>query len=303
MKIAIDGLGKMGMQIAHRWALANNTVIAHNRSPEKIDYAKEQFGAVPAYKKEDVVSNFQGEQVILWIMIPAESVEDELREWIPILSPGDIIVDGGNSDFRNTKKHYEITKAAGIELLDVGTSGGVLGMEHGFSMMVGGDEAAYKIIEPALEPLSTPEGGYQYFGPTGSGHFVKMVHNAIEYGIMESYAEGYRVLREGPYANLDLAAAANVWQHGSIIASDLNGLNVQIMKENPELTGIVGYVAENGEATWTLEVAKEKSIEMPSISAALDVRLESQKGTVSYTTKLLAAMRNKFGGHDLNKNG
>ncbi len=303
MKIAIDGLGKMGMQIANRLALGKHEVIAHNRSPEKVDVAKQQFGALPAYTKEDVVKLFNGEKIILWIMIQADSVDVELAEWLKLLKPGDIIIDGGNSDFRNTKKHAELTKAASIELIDIGTSGGVLGMAHGFSMMVGGDETAFKTIEPFLPSLASPEGGYQYFGPSGSGHFVKMVHNAIEYGIMESLAEGYRVLKEGPYDNLNLADAADIWQHGSIIKSDLNALTAEVMHENPELDGIVGYVAENGEARWTLEVAKEKNITAPSIQAALDVRIRSQNGQIDYTTKLLAAMRNKFGGHDLNKNG
>jgi len=301
MKIAIDGLGKMGMQIANRLAVAKNEVIAHNRSPEKVDIAKQQFGAVPAYSKQEVVSNFNGEQVILWIMIPAESVDSELSEWLKLLKAGDIIIDGGNSDFRDTKRHYEQAKQSGVKFIDIGTSGGILGMIHGFSMMIGGDETAFKTIEPALQALISPEGGYHYFGPSGSGHFVKMVHNAIEYGVMESLAEGYRILKEGPYDNIDLAAAANVWQHGSIIASDLNALTEQVMKENPELKGIDGYVAESGEARWTLEVAKQQNIAMPSILASFNVRLASQNGEINYSTKLLAAMRNKFGGHDLNK--
>jgi 6-phosphogluconate dehydrogenase len=168
-------------------------------------------------------------------------------------------------------------------------------------MMVGGNEQGYQALEPALISLAKPHGGYHYFGPAGAGHYVKMVHNAIEYGVMESYAEGYRMLKEGAYDNLDLAAAANVWQRGSIISSDLNGLTLEALHENPELSGIDGYVAESGEARWTLEYAKEKGIPLPSIQASYDVRLASQKGDVSFATKLLAAMRNKFGGHALNK--
>jgi 6-phosphogluconate dehydrogenase len=168
-------------------------------------------------------------------------------------------------------------------------------------MMVGGNEQGYQTLEPALVSLAKPHGGYHYFGPAGAGHYVKMVHNAIEYGIMESYAEGYRMLKEGAYDNLDLAAAANVWQRGSIISSGLNALTLEALHENPELTGIDGYVAESGEARWTLEYAKEKGIPLPSIQASFDVRLASQTGETSFATKLLAAMRNKFGGHQLNK--
>ena len=168
--------------------------------------------------------------------------------------------------------------------------------------MVGADnQQAYAFIEPALKSLAAPEGGYAYFGPSGSGHFVKMIHNAIEYGMMESLAEGYRILKEGPYNNLDLAAAGEVWQHHSVITSWLNELCRDSLKENPNLDGIDGYVAENGEARWTLETADSLNIPMPAIQTALDVRVASQKGEVSFATKMLSAMRNKFGGHAFNK--
>lgn len=300
MKIAIDGLGKMGMQIAQRLVEEHHDVIAHNRSPEKVDEAK-AFGAVPAYTKQDTISQFTNEQMVLWVMIPAEALQAELEEWISLMKPGDIIIDGGNSDFRQTKQHYDLVKGKGIELVDVGTSGGILGLANGFSMMAGGDEQAFKTIEPILVSLAKPNGGYHYFGPSGSGHYVKMVHNAIEYGMMESLAEGYRILKEGPYDQLDLAAAGDVWQKSSVIESRLNELSAAALRENPTLEGIDGYVAESGEARWTLEVAKEKNVPMPAIQDAFDVRIASQNGSTSFATKLLAAMRNKFGGHSLNK--
>jgi 6-phosphogluconate dehydrogenase len=300
MKIAIAGLGRMGMQIAQKLAEAQHDVIAHNRTNSKIDDAV-KFGAKAAYEKADVAAAFGNEQVVLWIMVPADVVESELNEWLDILPERSIIIDGGNTDFRHTRRHSELVASRGSVLLDIGTSGGVWGYKNGFSMMVGGDQAAFKIVEPALVTLSAPNGAYDFFGPSGSGHYVKMVHNAIEYGMMESLAEGYRMLKEGPYDSIDLAAAGEVWQHGSVVTSWLNELTRDALRENPSLEGIEGYVAESGEARWTLEVAQEKGIPLPAIQTSFDVRLASQKGEVSFATKLLAAMRNKFGGHTLNK--
>ncbi len=298
-KIAIAGLGRMGMQIAQKLAGTKHTVIAQNRSTDKVDQAV-GFGAVGAYTKEDVVHEFGGEQVILWLMIPADIVESELNSWLELVPEGSIIIDGGNTDYRLTQKHAQSVADRGSVLLDVGTSGGIHGLKDGFCMMVGGDRTAYEQIEPFLQFLSLPHGGYQHFGPSGSGHYVKMVHNAIEYGMMESLAEGYRMLKEGPYEGLDLGAAGELWQHGSIVVSGLNKLSAEALQENPELEGIDGYVAESGEARWTLETAKSQGIELPSIQAAYDVRLESQRGRTNYATRLLAAMRNKFGGHAIN---
>jgi 6-phosphogluconate dehydrogenase len=299
MKIAISGLGRMGAQIARKLAENGHEVLANNRSPEPIEEAV-KHGAAAAPRKEDVAEAFAGQQAIVWIMLPADILEPELDKWLEILPKGSIFIDGGNSDFRGDEKRAEKVKAAGSLLVDVGTSGGVWGYDNGFSMMAGGEEAAFKAIEPVLKTLSQPKGGYKYFGESGSGHFVKMVHNAIEYGMMESLAEGYRILKEGPYKNLDLAAAAQVWQQSSVVTSWLNELAAEALKENPEMSGIEGVVAETGEARWTLEVAQEMNIPMQSIQAAFDVRLQSQKGQINFATKLLAAMRNKFGGHDIN---
>ena len=300
MKIAIAGLGRMGMQIARKLAEDGHEVIAHNRSKEPVDEAA-GFGANKAYQKQDVVKVFEGEQLVLWIMIPANVVDGELDEWLKLVPKNSIIIDGGNSDYRLTRKRSEKIKAAGSVMLDSGTSGGVWGYKNGFSMMVGGDAKAFEKVKPAFETLAKPRGAYQHFGPSGSGHYVKMVHNAIEYGMMESLAEGYRMLKEGPYKDLDLAAAGEVWKHGSVVQSWLNDLSQEALSENPELEGIDGFVAESGEARWTLETAKDLGIPLPSIQASFVVRLASQKGETNFATKLLAAMRNKFGGHELNK--
>ena len=299
MKIAISGLGRMGGQIAQKLAEDGHEVIAHNRSKEPIEEAV-GHGAKAAYSEVAVVDAFRNGQLVLWIMLPAEIIDQKIDEWLKLVPKGSIIIDGGNSDYRLTQKRSERVKLAGSVLLDVGTSGGVWGYKNGFSMMAGGDEPAFKKIEPILQTLAAPSGGFQYFGPSGSGHFVKMVHNAIEYGMMESLAEGYRMLKEGPYQNLDLAAAGDVWQHRSVITSWLNELCRDALKENPELEGIEGVVAESGEARWTLETAKDLSLPMPAIQTSFNVRLASQKGEVNFATKLLAAMRNKFGGHAIN---
>jgi|TARA_B100001245_G_scaffold14739_1_gene9911 6-phosphogluconate dehydrogenase len=299
MNIAISGLGRMGGQIARKLHDDGHMVIAHNRSTDKVDEAK-AYGATPAYSEQEVIQAFGGEQVIVWIMLPANVIDKKLDEWLEILPTGSIIIDGGNSDYRGDKARYERAKAKDVTLLDIGTSGGVWGLENGFSMMIGGDQAAYDTVVPVLDTLAQPRGGHHYFGQPGSGHFVKMVHNAIEYGMMQSLAEGYRVLREGPYKDLDLAAAGDVWQQSSVVTSWLNDLTRQALHENPTMDGISGVVAESGEARWTLETAKELDIPMPAIQAAFDVRLASQDGQTDFSTKLLAAMRAKFGGHDLN---
>lgn len=300
MKIAIHGLGRMGMQIAQKIAESDHQVIAHNRSTDKIDSAA-SFGALAAYTKEDVLGAFDGERPVLWLMLPAEIVDEQVNEWLELLPPNSLLIDGGNSDYRLTKALAARLQESGHQFVDIGVSGGVWGYQNGFSMMCGGDnKEAFDTLTPILDVLSSPEGAYNYFGPAGSGHFVKMTHNAIEYGMMQSLAEGYRILKEGPYENLDLAAAGEVWQHHSVVTSWLNELTRDALRENPELTGIDGYVHESGEARWTLETAKEMNIPMPSIQAAFDVRLASQQGETNFATKLLAAMRNKFGGHNLN---
>src|SRR6266567_2528035 len=250
MKIAIHGLGRMGMQIAEKLVTDGHEVIAHNRSPEPIEQAK-GFGATGAATKQEVLDAFGNERVVLWLMLPAEVVESELNAWLDIAPQGSLFIDGGNTDFRHTKEHAELVSQRGSALVDVGTSGGVWGNQNGFCMMAGSNDAtAFKAIEPALQSLAKPAGAYHYFGTSGSGHFVKMTHNAIEYGMMESLAEGYHFLKEGPYADLDLAAAGDVWQHHSLITSWLNELSRDALRENPSLDGIDGFVAESGEARW-----------------------------------------------------
>lgn len=303
MKIAIHGLGRMGMQIARKLAEAGHEVIAHNRSAEPIEEAV-GYGATAAYSKDDVVAAFAGEQAIVWVMLPSEITDDEVAEWTALLPTNSIIINGGNSDFRSTQSLNKVVSAANMDFIDIGVSGGVWGYEQGFPMMVGADNKdAVVVLAPALDTLSKPGGAWAHFGPSGAGHYVKMIHNAIEYGMMQSLAEGYRLLREGPYKDIDLSVAGDVWEHHSVITSWLNDLTRQAIAENPNLDGISGYVAESGEARWALELAKSLGIELPAIQASFDVRLASQRGGVNFATKLLAAQRNKFGGHNLNSEG
>ncbi len=301
MKIAIHGLGRMGSQIAQKLSENNEiNVIAHNRSKEPID-AVVKYGAIAAYTKEDLIKEFGNQRVVLWLMLPSEIVDDQLKEWLKILPKGSLIIDGGNSDFRKTQQRNQMLQSQGHSFIDIGVSGGVWGYKNGFSMMCGSDKTEdYDSLKNILITLASPNGDFDLYGPSGSGHFVKMVHNAIEYGIMESLAEGYRLIKEGPIKNIDLVKVSRVWQHGSVVTSWLNELTGLALAENPNLEGINGDVAQSGEALWSLEVAKELQIPMPAIDESFKVRIESQKGSTNFSTKLLSAMRNKFGGHKLN---
>lgn len=300
MKIAVVGLGKMGAQIAKRLIEYKHEVIAVDPNPDAVQAAA-AFGAIAATDRADAVAKFGGDQPVVWLMIPSQFVTSEVGEWLNVLPAGSLLIDGGNTDYRETQKHAELTAAKGVTLVDVGVSGGILGTANGFSMMVGGNQQSYDQLKPILDALAEPRGGHAFFGEASAGHFVKMVHNAIEYGMMESLAEGYRILHEGPIKNINLAEVGRVWQQSSVIESTLNGLAADIMAEDQSLSSASGYVAENGEARWTLEAAKECGVELPAIQAALEVRVNSENGQTNYATKLLAELRNKFGGHKLNQ--
>lgn len=303
MKIAIHGLGRMGMQIARKLTEAGHDVYAHNRSPESIEKAV-SYGCKPALTKQDVIAAFNGEPVVVWVMLPADVSAVEIITWSTLLASGSIIVNGANADFRTTIQLNKTVTAAGQTLVDVGVSGGIWGYERGFPLMVGcDDESTVHLLASVFDDLSNPGGAWGHFGPSGTGNYVKMVHNAIEYGMMQSLAEGYRMLHESPFGLLDMAKAGDIWQHHSVIESWLNDLTRQAVTEDPDLKNVHGYVAESGEAKWMLETAKERDIQLPAIQAAFDVRLASQQGHINFATKIVAAQRNKFGGHNLNGEG
>lgn len=300
MKLGLIGLGKMGLQITTRLINDGHEVVVMDLATAAVESAVAQ-GATAADTREDLVEQLEGaETLVVWLMIPSGFVEAEIEAWTRLLPAGSIIVDGGNSDFRQTMKRASAARTRGLELVDVGTSGGILGIKDGFSMMVGGSDAAVAVVTPVMVSLAQVN-GWAHFGPTGTGHYIKMIHNGIEYSVMEAYAEGYRLLKDGPAKDIDLARVAAVWQHGSIIASGLNGLVAEVLSANPDLTGVSGYVAENGEADWTLETATAADIAMPALQVAIDVRAATHEGAVHFGTKLLAALRNAFGGHPVNK--
>jgi 6-phosphogluconate dehydrogenase len=299
MKLGFIGLGKMGQQMVSRLLDANHEVVVTDLNRSFVELSV-KLGAIEAADRTDLISQLDGQKIV-WLMIPSQFVQAEVDALVEVMPEGSIIIDGGNSNYLESMKRAQQAKAKGIHFIDVGTSGGILGLEYGFSMMVGGDPEAFSVIQPLIESLAQPE-GWGHFGPAGSGHFVKMVHNGIEYGMMEAYAEGYRILKEGhDFGEIDLAKVGEVWEHGSIIASNLNALTAKVLRTNPELTGIDGVVAQSGEAKWTLEAAAAKGIEAPVIQTSLDVRTASENGQVNFATKLLAAMRNAFGGHEINK--
>lgn len=300
MKIGFVGLGKMGYQIVVKLLHAGNEVVAFDVNQEAIDRMA-KAGAVAAESRADLVAKL-GANPIVWLMIPSDFVKSEIEQFREILPEGAVIIDGGNTNYEGTMYHAGLLSEKNIDLVDIGTSGGVMGLENGFCLMVGGSKENFERISPALDALVSPQGSYSYMGPTGYGHYVKMIHNGIEYGVMQALAEGYHLLKQGPLEGVPLPAVAEVWQHGSIIESTLNKLVAEIMQENPMLDGIDGYVADSGEGRWTLDAAHKKNIPMPTLEDALRVRVESQQGNVSYATQLLAAMRNKFGGHAINKN-
>ena len=298
MNMIVAGLGRMGMQIARKLAEDGHNVIGYNPSAAAIEEA-EQYGVRGAHSPAEAVKLAgTDERVIVWLMVPSGVIDEAIDEWSTLLPAGSLLIDGGNSDYRGDEARAERVRHAGHELMDIGTSGGVWGYQRGFCMMVGGEQASYDELAPLLDTLAAPSGTHAHFGANGAGHYVKMVHNAIEYGMMQSLAEGYRMLKDGPIAHLDLAKAGETWQHSSVITSWLNELSAEAVAESPELEAFPGVVAESGEARWTLETAKDLGIELPAIQAAFDVRLASQAGKTDFSTKLLAAMRHRFGGHD-----
>jgi 6-phosphogluconate dehydrogenase len=299
MRIGFVGLGKMGSQIISKLLAAGHEVIAYDLNESAVDAAV-QAGAIAASNPKDLVEKLGHDTPILWIMIPAQFMEGEVEEYMELLPRGSTLIDGGNSHYEDSIRRAGLCAEQGIVYLDIGTSGGILGYANGFSLMVGGHIMGFKLIEPLLKVLSQPSGGYVYAGPSGYGHYTKMIHNGIEYAVMQAYAEGYDLMKYGPMHDINLAAIANVWQHGSIIQSTLNGLIGQILTQNPELEGIDGVVASSGEGEWTKETADKANVGVPALDAALKVRDASQLGEVIFATKLLAAMRTAFGGHDIN---
>jgi 6-phosphogluconate dehydrogenase len=300
MKLGMVGLGKMGANMTERLVKGGHQVVGFARTKSVVDGVVAQ-GAIGAYSLNELVQKLEAPRVI-WLMIPSGAPVDQTLEQLhPLLAPGDLVVDGGNSYYRDTLRRSALMTGWGFRYVDVGTSGGIWGLAEGYSMMVGGDPADVERIRPVLETLApAPDKGWGHMGAVGSGHFVKMVHNGIEYGMMQAYAEGFAILQGKTDFALDLHQVAEVWRYGSVVRSWLLELTESALAENPTLKGIEPWVADSGEGRWTVTEALDLNIPAPVITLALEQRLRSRE-TDPFTEKLLAMMRNKFGGHDVKR--
>ncbi|NLE77056.1 MAG: decarboxylating 6-phosphogluconate dehydrogenase [Chloroflexi bacterium] len=297
MEIAIVGLGKMGGNMARRLAQGGHRVVGYNRSPEVTQALAAETGLQATFSLAEVAQALTPPRVV-WVMVPAGNPTEQMVQALAdLLSPGDTIVDGGNSNYRETMRRAAEVTARGLHFVDVGTSGGVWGLSEGYSLMVGGEAQAVERLRTALETLApAPDRGWGHVGPSGAGHFVKMVHNGIEYGLMQAYAEGFEILRAKQELELDLHQVAEIWRVGSVVRSWLLDLTANALAEDPELSDIKGWVADSGEGRWTVFEAIDLDVPAPVITLALQARFVSRQEE-SYASKLLAAMRNQFGGH------
>ncbi len=297
MKIGFVGLGKMGGKMVERLLNHGHEVVVYNLTSKEVDEAASK-GAIPATDLKDLVGKLDGRKLV-WLMVPAgKPVDSNIEELLSLLNPGDIIVDGGNSYWRETVERGKKVKEKGVFYLDCGTSGGVWGLQNGYCLMYGGKKEAADFAEPIFKSLA-PENGYIYCGGSGSGHMVKMVHNGIEYGMMQAYAEGFEIMKKSPY-DVDLEKISRVWMQGSVVRSWLLELIGNALEGNEDLVGIKDYVADSGEGRWTVQTAMDFDVPAHVITSSLFTRFESRQES-SYAMKLLAAMRNQFGGHEIKK--
>ncbi|HET6380072.1 MAG TPA: decarboxylating 6-phosphogluconate dehydrogenase [candidate division Zixibacteria bacterium] len=300
MDVGIAGLGRMGAGMARRLARGGHRVVAWNRTEsvatELAAEPENQGGIVVAEPLETIVEKLPAPRYVI-ISVPAgQPTQDMIDQLAGILSPGDVIVDAGNSNFHESRRRAAELEERGLEWLDMGVSGGVWGLQVGFCAMIGGKREVFERFEPAVRTLA-PDGGYLYCGPAGAGHYVKMVHNGIEYGIMQAYGEGFDILHHSDY-ELDLAAIARMWQNGSVIRSWLLELAGNAFeKEGNDLASIRGWVADSGEGRWTVFDAIDHDVPAPVITLALIQRFRSRREPDSFTDRVLAALRNEFGGH------
>ncbi len=300
MELGMVGLGRMGANMAQRLAQGGHAVTGFDPSAQARQHAADH-GITPAGSLAALVSELSAPRAV-WLMVPAgKIVDDTLDALLPLLWPGDIVIDGGNSHYKDSIRRAARLEQAGIALVDCGTSGGVWGLTEGYSMMVGGSDAALAQLKPVFETLApSPTTGWGHVGPVGAGHFTKMVHNGIEYGMMQAYAEGFAILERKADFNLDLHQVAQVWQHGSVVRSWLLDIATDALKENPTLAGIAPYVEDSGEGRWTVAESLDLNVSAPVITLSLLERLRSREKD-SYADKLLAAMRNGFGGHRITR--
>jgi 6-phosphogluconate dehydrogenase len=294
MKLGYIGLGKMGYNMAELLLEKGNRIVAYNRGAEPVKKIAER-GAEPADSIRSLVAALEPPRLV-WIMVPYKAVDDVLKELAPLLAKGDTVIDGGNSPYKESMRRAKELDRKGIDFLDAGVSGGPRGARTGACIMVGGREDVFRKFEQLFKDASVEE-GYAYFGGAGAGHFVKMVHNGIEYGMMQALAEGFAVMKASPFS-LDLEKVADLYNHRSVIESRLVGwLKNAYEQFGPDLSGISGSAAQSGEGMWTVDAAKELGVPAPITEGAVAFRLESQKNP-SYTGKVISALRNQFGGHE-----
>ena len=297
MKLAMIGLGKMGANMARRLIAGGHEVVGYNLETAVTDQLAAETDLVPAYSLAEAVNKLDAPRVV-WVMVPSgKPTEGVVSELGNLLSAGDLVVDGGNSNYKETMRRGETLAKREIDYVDVGTSGGVWGLKEGYSMMVGGAETAVTALAPALRTLAPgADKGWGHVGPSGSGHFVKMVHNGIEYGLMQAYAEGFEIMKAKEAFGLDLHQISEIWRFGSVVRSWLLDLTANALAEDMELSDIKGYVSDSGEGRWTVFEAIDLDVPAPVITQSLLARFVSRQDE-SYGAKLLAAMRNQFGGH------
>jgi len=298
MRLAMIGLGRMGGNMSERLMKGGHEVIVFDRSAEAITkYAG--LGATDSSSAADAAGKMTGPRIV-WIMVPAgKPVDETIAALLPALQKGDVIIDGGNSNFRDSMRRAAELQPKGIEFVDSGTSGGIWGLANGYCLMIGASESAFKLCEPIFRTLA-PDNGYAHVGPPGSGHYVKMIHNGIEYGMLQAYAEGYEILNCSRDFKLDLHQIAGVWNHGSVVRSWINELAELAFEKDPKLDALKGYVEDSGEGRWTVQEAIDLDVPAPVITLSLQMRLRSREKE-SFSAKVIAALRNEFGGHAVKK--
>lgn len=298
MELGMIGLGKMGANMTERLLKGGHRVVVYDRSPEPVQAAADA-GATPSDSLKDLAGKLTAPRAV-WVMVPAgEPTEAVVNELAETLATEDTVIDGGNSNYRDSMRRATLLKERGMHFVDVGTSGGVWGLTEGYSMMVGGDMAVVERLRPIFETLAPgPDKGWGHVGPSAAGHFVKMVHNGIEYGLMQAYAEGFEILKAKEDFDLDLHQIAQIWRYGSVVRSWLLDLTAAALEQDQDLADVRGWVADTGEGRWTVAEAIDGDVPAPVITLSLLMRLVSRQDK-SYAAKLLAAMRKQFGGHEV----
>lgn len=315
MQVGFIGLGRMGNRMVTKLVSEGHEVVAWNRSSSKVEELKLKVKSSPSFAGEageklkvgksigDLVNQLEKPRII-WLMLPAgkatQEIMDEVKKYV---EEGDIVIDGGNAHYIDTQKRFEHFKSKNIRFLGIGVSGGIIAARDGYPLMVGGDKSAYDDIKPILDSLARPTGGHEYFGEGGAGHFVKMVHNGIEYGIMQSIGEGFGVLEKSPY-NLDLVKVAKLYQKGTLVSGFMMERTIEVLSADPRLEKLEGYIEASGEGDWTVQEAKKQNLPVEVIETALNFRTKSRRDlkiSSSFAARMVAALRYVFGGHEVKK--